>query len=95
MVFRVDLLVRDPEPIFEWTRQHVEARSLVRQVAVGVDYEAMKAGAMIATCSRESPDHGWLIKTVFKDRPAAEKMVSAWQAIVARCNFGRIGERQP
>jgi hypothetical protein len=95
MVFRVDILVRDPEPVFDWTRQSTEARNLVRQVAVGVNYEAMKAGAIVSTCSTESPDHGWFIKTIFKDRAAAEKMLSAWQPIVARCGLVIMGDKLP
>jgi hypothetical protein len=84
MVFRVDILVRDPELVFDWTSRNTDAEIVVRQIAKGVDYEALKAGALIATCPAESANHGWLVKTVVKDRATAERMVSTWQPLAAR-----------
>jgi hypothetical protein len=91
MVFRVSILVRDPEPVFDWTIKNIAADTLVRQVAKGVGYEAMRAGAWIATCPADSPDHGWMVQIVVKNRETADRIVSAWKHQVDRCDIAAIG----
>jgi hypothetical protein len=91
MVFRVSILVKDPEPVFDWTNTNLAANTLVRQVAKGVNYEAMKRGAWISTCSDDSPEFGWMVQIVVKNREAADRIVSAWKPQVDRCDIVACG----
>lgn len=91
MVFRVSILVKDPDPVFEWTGQHVVPTSLVRQVAKGVNYESWKAGAIISICPADHPDFGWLVQTIVKHRETAEFILSTWKPQVDWCKLDVMG----
>jgi hypothetical protein len=84
-------LVKDPEPVFDWTSKNLASDTLVRQVAKGVNYEAMKGGAWISTCSADDPDFGWMVQIVVKNRETADRIVSAWKPQVDRCDIVAIG----
>lgn len=91
MVFRVSILVRDPDPVFDWANENIGADTLVRQVAKGVNYEAMKEGAWIAACSSDDPDFGWMVHIVVMTRDTADRIVSEWKRQVDRCDLVAIG----
>jgi hypothetical protein len=56
-----------------------------------VQYEAMKAGALIASCSPDDPDCGWTVQIVVEDRETALGIVSAWKDRVDRCDLRPMG----
>jgi hypothetical protein len=91
MVYRVHVLVRNPDPVFDWVSTNIPADALVRQKARGVNYENMKAGAIVATCPADDPDFGWLVQIVVKSREAADSIVSAWSARAGLCEMGPVG----
>jgi hypothetical protein len=84
--------VKDPNPVFDWTRQNVPAHALVRQTARGVNYDAMSRGALIATCPSEDDRFGWMVTTVLKEREIAQQFVSTWKPQVERCHFTEAGQ---
>jgi hypothetical protein len=85
MVYQIDILVKDTDPIFDWIDKNVPAQRLVRYKAKGVNYEMVKAGAIISTCPASSPDFGWMVKIVVKDLETANFIVSTWKPLVDRC----------
>jgi len=76
MVYRISILVKDPDPVFRWTEQNVPASSLIRQIAKGVNYEAVKDGAIISVCPENDPDFGWVVQTFVKDLEAANAIMA-------------------
>jgi hypothetical protein len=91
MMGTTSIVVKDPEPVFDWTSKNLAADTMVRQVAKGVNYEAMKGGAWISTCSADNPDFGWMVQIVVKNRETADRIVSAWKRQVDRCDIMAIG----
>jgi hypothetical protein len=94
MAFRIFILVRDPDEVFEWVAAAVPAQTLVRQIARSVNYESMKAGAMIATCPDDDPNLGWMVSIVVKDRETAEWIESVWKPQVDRCQMEEMRRPQ-
>jgi len=91
MVFRISILVKEPDLVFDWTEKHVAATSLVRQLARSVNYNSWKAGAIISTCPADHPDAGWVVQIVVRHREVADYITSIWQPQVARCDFEVCG----
>lgn len=92
MVFRVDILVRDPDPVFEWTRSNIHPADLVRQIAKAVNYEAIRAGAWISICPPDDPGCGWLVQVFVKDVLAANAIESTWKRKAGLCRVITIGQ---
>jgi hypothetical protein len=92
MVFRVEILVKDPEPVFEWTKNNVLASGLVRQIPESVNYEAVKARVCISICSPGHPHFGWLAQVFVKDLEIANVILSTWEPQVELCRVITIGQ---
>jgi hypothetical protein len=86
MAFSESVLVKDPDPVFDWIETNVAAGDLIRKVARGVNYEAWKAGAIISVCPPDDPNFGWVVKIIVKNRETVDRIVSAWKARVDRCD---------
>jgi hypothetical protein len=87
VVFCINVLVKNPDPVLEWVRENVPRHFLVRWKARGVNIEKMKAGAIIAFCDSTHSDFGWMVTIVVKDRENAEKVKAYWSPSVDRCDI--------
>jgi hypothetical protein len=99
MAFYVTLLVTgDPDPVFDWVRGNIPAGDVIRQIARSVNAEAIKRGAIFATCRENDPSHGWVVKIVVRSRESADRIVAFWKPRVERCeviDFDAAVPREP
>jgi hypothetical protein len=91
MVYRVNILVKDPDPVFAWAVEHIPSGILVRQVAKGVNYKSWKAGASFSVCPSDHPDFGWVVQIFVNDRETADRIISTWKPQTERCDLITIG----
>lgn len=87
MAFSVNILAKDPDPVFEWVNKNVARENLIRQTARGVNYERWKTGAIISTCSADHVDFGWVVKVVVNNRETADRVASFWGPQTDRCDI--------